>query len=59
LLTELIKISTRPEDGPLRTGTFAECNSVNEMLLIYIIVLDEILHKIVTSERGYEQDILL
>jgi len=29
------------------------------MLLTYIIALVEILHKIVTSVRGYEQQILL
>jgi len=52
-------MSTLPEDGTLRAETFWECNSVNKMLLTYIIALVEILHKIVTSVRGYEQQILL
>jgi hypothetical protein len=58
LLTQLINILTVPEDGPSRAETFWECNGVNEMLLTYVIALVEILHKIVASERGYEQDIL-
>jgi hypothetical protein len=59
LLTQLINILTVPEDSTSSAETFWECNGVNEILLIYVIALVEILHKIVTSDRGYGQDILL
>jgi hypothetical protein len=55
LLTQLINMSTLPENGPLRAEKIWESNSVNKMLLTYFIALVEILRETVRAVRRYEE----